>query len=164
MSSVAMLMSRAPPPAMPFHEAVCLDCSAVGALSAACLQAALCSATARVMANLGPGCTEHLYRNALFLALRGAGFPDVRLEATVEIFFDAVEIGWLRVDMVVSEQFAVELKFGWLPVVGSSSSSGRTPLEQARAYLRHGHYVGAFLVHFVPDGTTDVSLVLPSAA
>lgn len=62
-----------------------------------------------VQKQLGPGFLESIYENAMLLQLRKAGFTvDHQLDPPV--YFDGVEVGRHRLDLLVENTIVVELK------------------------------------------------------
>lgn len=58
---------------------------------------------------LGPGFLEAVYQKALVLELQKLGLK-VDCEVPVTIFYDGVEVGKHRLDLLVEDQIVVELK------------------------------------------------------
>ena len=67
----------------------------------------------KIFSVLGPGFKENIYQNALVIKLRQEGC-DVKKEVNVPIFFENIEIGTQRLDLVVENDYRrtciVELK------------------------------------------------------
>jgi len=62
-----------------------------------------------VSTDLGVGFLESVYKNALAIALAGAGLNAV-VEAPMEVFFGGHGVGQFRADIVVNDCVIVELK------------------------------------------------------
>lgn len=62
-----------------------------------------------VQRKLGPGFLEILYENAMCVALRKRGIA-YSCQPEVHVFFDEVDVGVHRLDLVVENQIVVELK------------------------------------------------------
>lgn len=66
-------------------------------------------AAIKVHKTLGPGFIESIYQNAFLVELRKQGLK-VEKELSVPIFYDGVEVGKHRVDLLVKGTVVVELK------------------------------------------------------
>jgi len=62
-----------------------------------------------VMKELGSGCLERVYKNALFLAMKDKGL-DIEVEKPFEVIFRNKVIGRYSADLVVEKAVIVELK------------------------------------------------------
>jgi GxxExxY protein len=58
---------------------------------------------------LGPGFLESVYRDAMAVAIRGAGLL-VKREVDVDVAFRGVRVGTFRADLIVGDELLVELK------------------------------------------------------
>jgi GxxExxY protein len=59
--------------------------------------------------SLGPGFLESIYQKAMAVALRRRDIPFVE-QAEFHVFFEGEDVGLHRLDLIVAEQFVVELK------------------------------------------------------
>jgi GxxExxY protein len=73
------------------------------------LSSQILSAALAVHRALGAGYQEHVYANALSVALTARGIPHTR-EHDVELYFQGVHIGTHRLDLLVDDTIVVELK------------------------------------------------------
>ncbi len=73
------------------------------------LSARVIEAAIKVHRVLGPGFIESVYENALSHELRQRGIAFERQKA-VKLFYDGVEVGEHRLDLLVEGQLLVELK------------------------------------------------------
>ena len=105
----------------------------------------------RVHTVLGPGCEEKVYRNALIheLELRGLA---VDREHVISIYYEGIEVGRHRLDLLVENRIIVELK-----VV---DELGKAHYAQLRSYLKSTGLQVGILVNFALD-KADFRRVLP---
>src|SRR2546428_320458 len=80
----------------------------------------------RVYNALGFGFLESIYARALEIALRRRGIH-VEREYPVKVFFDGVEVGQHRIDMLVEHRIVVEIK--------STERLSDVPKRQLQNYL-----------------------------
>jgi len=73
------------------------------------LTSAILGCCFEVMRELGPGFSERVYKNALFIAMRQKGL-EVEVERSYEVIFRGKVIGRYNADLVVSQTVIVELK------------------------------------------------------
>lgn len=66
-------------------------------------------AAIEVHRKLGPGFLESIYENALVIELRKRGLS-VEKQVEVPVFYDGVEVGTHRLDLLVAGMIIVELK------------------------------------------------------
>jgi len=67
------------------------------------------AAAIKVHSRLGPGFLESIYENALVIELYKRGFG-VRQQYDIAIYYNNVEIGKHRIDLLVNDVIVVELK------------------------------------------------------
>ena len=67
------------------------------------------AAAINVHSRLGPGFLESIYENALVVELLKRGF-EVRQQHDIAIFYDDIEIGRHRIDLLINDVIVVELK------------------------------------------------------
>ena len=102
---------------------------------------AIIGALYAVHSELGPGLLEALYKKALTVLLRKAGF-DVRREVPYEVFFHGNMIGFYRADLVVDSKVIVEVKAGRL--------IDPAHIAQLSTYLRASRITVGLLLNFGP--------------
>ena len=66
-------------------------------------------AAIEVHRTLGPGFLESIYRNAMVIELRKRGLQ-VTQELEVSVFYDGIEVGRHRLDLLVEDTIVTELK------------------------------------------------------
>ena len=66
-------------------------------------------AALQVHRELGPGFLESIYENAMKVALRKRNLPFTSQEE-IHVFFETVEVGLHRLDLIVDREIVVELK------------------------------------------------------
>jgi GxxExxY protein len=88
------------------------------------------------------GFLESVYANALELELRWRGHRVAR-EVWVEVVYKGVPIGKQRLDMLVDDRLAVEIK--------STQDLARSSLRQIHSYLSATRIEVGLLLHFGPD-------------
>jgi GxxExxY protein len=67
------------------------------------------AAAVEVHKTLGPGFVEPIYQKAMEIALQHRGIPFVR-QKEVHVFFEGVDVGLQRLDLIVEGQIILELK------------------------------------------------------
>lgn len=90
---------------------------------------------------LGPGYTEHVYRNALAQLLSDAGLS-VRIEVPLTVEFQGRAVGLCLADLIVDDILAVETKAQECILPGHQM--------QLRAYLRCSGIPAGLVVNFGP--------------
>lgn len=73
------------------------------------LAASIISCALEIHRQLGPGFDEEIYENVMSLELQRNKLA-IREQAEVHVNFDGLETGFQKVDMVVEDKIAVELK------------------------------------------------------
>jgi GxxExxY protein len=73
------------------------------------LSSRVLAAAIDVHKTLGPGFLESIYQNAMEVALIHRHIPFERQKA-IHVFFEEVDVGLHRLDLVVAEQIILELK------------------------------------------------------
>jgi len=91
---------------------------------------------------LGFGMLESVYRRALALELAQHGI-DARQEVPIDVFYCGVEVGHFRLDVLVDNKVAVEVKATELLSPAAS--------RQLLNYLRASHLDVGLLLHFGPE-------------
>jgi len=88
---------------------------------------------------LGPGFLEKVYENALGHELRKRGFA-VRQQVPVKVNYDGVVVGDYIIDMLIDEQFIIEIK----------ATEADNPLYKAQLinYLKATGFELGFLANF----------------
>lgn len=122
------------------------ECSnAPGAMRAALLagdvSGAVIACFYRVYDALGYGFVESVYRRALAHELRKAGRA-VLTESAVEVWYDGMQIGHFRADLIVDQTVIVELK--------ASAALVQADHKQLLDYLRGSDISVGLLLHFGP--------------
>ena len=95
----------------------------------------------RVYNALGYGFLESLYSKAMVIALRQAGLR-VECEVPVSVFFDGIEVGKHRIDLLVEGRAILENK--------STEKLSDIPKRQLRSYLTAAHLELGIILHFGP--------------
>ena len=96
----------------------------------------------RVYNALGVGMLESVYRNALVVELARHGLR-ARTEVPINVVYQGVEVGFFRMDLLVEDKVAVEVKATeLLPPVAR---------RQLLNYLRVSHLDVGLLLHFGPQ-------------
>lgn|SRR5690242_15192000 len=88
------------------------------------------------------GMFESVYRNALMVELARHGL-DARKEVPINVIYRGVEVGHFRLDLVVEDRVAVEVK--------STELLSPTASRQLLNYLRASHLDVGLLLHFGPE-------------
>lgn len=101
---------------------------------------AIKNAARRVYTHLGEGHAEQVYERAMAVEFRHMGIP-YAIEHHVEVFYREQSVGMHRLDFVVDEEIAVELK-----AVASGITKGH--VAQTTAYMRTTQFVKAVIVNF----------------
>ena len=96
----------------------------------------------RVYDALGYGFLESVYRRALAHELRKAG-REVLSESAVEVWYDGLQIGRFRADLIVDKTVIVELK--------ASATLVQADHKQLLNYLRGSDISVGLLLHFGPS-------------
>jgi GxxExxY protein len=91
---------------------------------------------------LGYGFLESVYRSALALELRQRGL-DVRAEAPIEVIYRGERVGAYRLDLLVENKIAPEVK--------ATELLAPTAKRQLLNYLRASALDVGLLLHFAPD-------------
>ena len=91
---------------------------------------------------LGPGFLESICRNALMLEARKAGL-EVEAEKEIAIFYDGVEVGRHRLDLLMDGRIVFELK--------TVEEIGGAHYAQLRSYLKASGCKTGLLVNFAGD-------------
>jgi len=91
---------------------------------------------------LGPGFLESIYRNALMLEARKVGL-EVEAEKEIAIFYDGVEVGRHRLDLLMDGRIVLELK--------TVEEIGGAHYAQLRSYLKASGCKTGLLVNFAGD-------------
>ncbi|MBX7104461.1 MAG: GxxExxY protein [Gemmataceae bacterium] len=73
------------------------------------LSSLILAAAVEVHKSLGPGFLEPIYHRAMEVALEHRGVPFLT-EKKVHIFFEGVEVGIHRLDLIIDSRIVVELK------------------------------------------------------
>ena len=89
--------------------------------------------------NLGPGLLESLYEAAMEIELAKSGLVTER-QKKISVLYDGVEIGELRLDLLVENKIVIELK----------SVERTDPVFEAQllSYLKLGGYPVGLLINF----------------
>lgn len=86
---------------------------------------------------LGPGFIESIYHRAMEVALTHRGIPFEK-EKRVHVFFEGVDLGVQKLDLVASNEIILELK--------AVKAFEDVHFAQVRSYLKAtGHHVGLLL-------------------
>ena len=93
----------------------------------------------RVHHALGPGFLESIYRNALLLELEKEGLR-AEQEKEVQVYYDGVEVGRHRLDILVEDVLVLELK--------TVEQLSRAHYSQIRSYLKATNLTNGLLVNF----------------
>lgn len=96
----------------------------------------------RVHRTLGSGLYESIYKKALLVDFEKMGLK-FECEKHVDVFYDGVNVGMQRLDLVVENQVVVELK-----VVEDLS---KAHYSQLRSYLRAAKLETGLLVNFAHE-------------
>ena len=96
----------------------------------------------RVYNKLDIGMLESVYRNALVVELSRQGL-EARTEVPINVVYGGVEVGFFRMDMLVEQKVAVEIK--------STDLLAPTAKRQLLNYLRISHLDLGLLLHFGPE-------------
>ena len=91
---------------------------------------------------LGPGFLESIYRNALILEARKAGL-EVEAEKEIPVFYDGVEVGRHRLDLLMDGRIVLDLK--------TVEEIGGAHYAQLRSYLKASGCKTGLLVNFAGD-------------
>lgn len=91
---------------------------------------------------LGFGMLESVYRRALVVELSQHGL-DARQEVPIDVLYRSVEVGYFRLDILVDDRVAVEVKATELLAPAAS--------RQLLNYLRASHLDVGLLLHFGPE-------------
>lgn len=103
---------------------------------------------------LGPGFLENVYKRALVVELHKR-LLSTAVETEVPVYYDGVEVGRHRLDLVVENRLILELK--------TVESLSKAHYAQVRSYLKATGYRLALLVNFA-DVSADfrrIELPLP---
>jgi GxxExxY protein len=95
----------------------------------------------KVYNTLGHGFLESVYSRALYIELRRRALR-VRREVTVTAFYEQYPVGHFRVDLLVEDRLAVELKAGRTTVPEDR--------QQLQNWLRASNLTLGLLFHFGP--------------
>jgi GxxExxY protein len=93
----------------------------------------------RVHSALGPGLPEKMYGAALRRELDKCGMPHLQ-EHTIEVDYEGVNIGTLRIDVLVDDILVLELK--------AVEAAHDLHLAQLVSYLRAGRFALGLLINF----------------
>jgi GxxExxY protein len=93
---------------------------------------------------MGYGFLESVYAKALYIELRRRGLS-VKREVTVTAFFEKYPVGHFRVDLLVEDRLAVELKAG--------RAAAPEDRQQLHNWLRASNLTLGLLFHFGPGPT-----------
>src|SRR5262245_29658108 len=93
----------------------------------------------KVHSILGPGFLESIYRKSLLIELRNRNFF-VETEKEITVYYQKMEVGCHRLDMLVEKQVILELK--------TVEILNRAHYAQVRSYLRATNLKIAILVNF----------------
>ena len=93
----------------------------------------------KVYNTLGHGFLESVYSRALYIELRRRGLS-VRREVTVTAFYEQYPVGHFRVDLLVEDRLALELKAGRATVLEDR--------QQLQNWLRPSNLTLGLLFHF----------------
>ena len=93
----------------------------------------------RVHQTLGPGFLEGVYHRAMLIELGKQGLA-TNTEKEVPIFYDGVQVGRHRLDILVEDRIILELK--------AAEALGKTQYAQVRSYLKATGLSIALLVNF----------------
>lgn len=93
----------------------------------------------KVHQTLGPGFVENVYRRAMILELRKRNFA-VEVEKLVRVYYDGIEVGRHRLDLLVEGRIILELK--------AVEALSKVHYAQVRSYLKATHLEAALLVNF----------------
>ncbi len=96
----------------------------------------------KVHRNLGPGFLESIYHNALLVELELQRLS-AESESEVAVFYEGVQVGLHRLDIVVEDQVIIELK-------AVEDLSG-VHYAQVRSYLKASGLKTAILVNFAKE-------------
>jgi GxxExxY protein len=96
----------------------------------------------RVHRALGPGFVESIYRRALALDLRNHSL-NISCEKDVSVFYEGVEVGRHRLDLIVEDLVIVEVKH--------VRELCQAHYAQVRSYLRATNLEIALLVNFAKE-------------
>jgi GxxExxY protein len=91
---------------------------------------------------LGFGMLESVYRHALVVELSRHGL-DARQEVPIDVIYRGVEVGHFRLDVLVEQKIAVEVKATELLPPAAN--------RQLLNYLRASHLDVGLLLHFGPE-------------
>lgn len=91
---------------------------------------------------LGFGMLESVYRRALVVELSQHGL-DARQEVPIDVLYRSVEVGYFRLDILVDDRVAVEVK--------ATELLAPTASRQLLNYLRASHLDVGLLLHFGPE-------------
>ena len=94
----------------------------------------------RVHVTLGPGFLESIYRKALVIELRQAGFK-VEAEKEITVLYRGEEVGLHRLDLLVDGRVILELK--------TVEELSRAHYAQVRSYLKASGLMLGLLVNFL---------------
>jgi GxxExxY protein len=104
------------------------------------------AATVEVHKALGPGFLESIYQKAMEVALQHRGIAFQR-QKEVHVYFEGVDLGVQRLDLVVEEQVIVELK--------AVKAFEDIHFAQLRSYLKAtGLHIGILLNFSAPTLVT----------
>ena len=92
-----------------------------------------------VMADLGVGFLENVYKNALFIAMKQKGL-NVSAEQSFEVMFRSHKIGKYIADLVVENAIIVELNPSLQDVCGRFAQSFGVQRVISRVKYRTGYY------------------------
>jgi GxxExxY protein len=96
----------------------------------------------RVHQVLGPGFLESIYRKALLVELRKRGLQ-VDTEKEIIVYYDGLEVGRHRLDLIVAGKIIIELK--------TVESLSKAHYAQVRSYLTATGLKLGLLVNFSLD-------------
>lgn len=96
----------------------------------------------RVHQTLGPGFLETVYRRALAIELRCAGLS-VAVEKRIAVYYEGIEVGRHRMDLIVDDRVIVELK--------TVEAFSKAHYAQVRSYLKATGLDVALLANFAGE-------------
>ena len=114
-------------------------CGDRGGLVAEALTRGVIGAFYKVYNTLGHGFLESVYSRALYIELGRRGLS-VKREVTVTAFYEQYPVGRFRVDLLVDDRLAVELKAGRVTVPEDR--------QQLQNWLRASNLTLGLLFHF----------------
>lgn len=118
------------------------------------LSGRIISCVIRVHQTLGPGYSEPIYKRAMLIELRKQNL-NFECEKEVTIFYDGVEIGRYRIDLVVEGKLIVELKV--------AEALGKAQYAQLRSYLAATGLNIGLLVNFAGERADYRRVISPAS-